>query len=118
MGETDLRRGARWLGVAAAALGLAAATALAAPPTGNFTVTPNTPNQGERATLTCQPCPGVDTFEWDLEPDAPGFERTGRSVTWTFEDAGEHTVNLRLTRDGEVATITKTVAVNAPPTVT
>ena len=118
MGETDLRRGARWLGVAAAALGLAAATALADPPTGAITVQPNIPNQGAPATLTCQPCPGVDTFEWDLEPDAPGFERTGRSVTWTFEDAGEHTVNLRLTRDGEVATITKTVAVNAPPTVT
>ena len=60
----------------------------------------------------------MDNFEWDFDPDVPGFEPTGRRATWTFEDAGQHTVNLRITRDGEVATITKTVAVNARPTVT
>jgi len=120
MGETDLRRGARWLGVAAVALGLAAAAALAAPPQGNFTVTPNTPNQGEPALFTCQPCPGQGstTVDWDLN-GVGDFEITNaRTATTTFDTAGPHTVRMRLTRNGETNIITKTVTVNAPPTVT
>ena len=117
MGETDLRRGARWLGVAAAVLGLAAATALAAPPQGNFTVTPNTPNQGEPALFTCKPCPGNTEVDWDFD-GVPGFEASGPTASTTFATAGSHTVSMRLTRDGETNTIAKTVTVNAPPAVT
>jgi PKD repeat protein len=117
MWETDLRHGACWLGLAALALGLAAATAFAAPPRGNFTVTPNTPNQGEPALFTCQPCPGSTTVEWDLD-GVDGFEATGPTATTTFTTAGPHTVRMRLTRNGETSTISKTVTVNAPPTVT
>ena len=117
MGETDLRRGARWLGVAALALGLVAATALAAPPQGNFTVTPNTPNQGEPALFTCKPCPGKAEVAWDLD-GVPGFEASGRTATATFDSPGPHTVSMLLTEDDETNTITKTVTVNAPPTVT
>ena len=117
MGETDLRRGARWLGVAVAALGLAAATALAAPPQGNFTVTPNTPNQGEPALFTCKPCPGKAEVAWDLD-GVPGFEASGRTATATFDSPGPHTVSMLLTEDDETNTITKTVTVNAPPAVT
>jgi PKD repeat protein len=120
MGETDLRRGARWLALIVAALGLAAAAAFAAPPQGNFTVTPNTPNQGEPALFTCQPCPGAGstTVDWDLD-GVGGFEVTNaRTTTTTFDTAGTHTVRMLLTRDGETNIITKTVTVNAPPTVT
>ena len=120
MGEMDLRCGARWLGVGAAALALAAAAALAAPPQGNFTVTPNTPNQGEPALFTCQPCPGMGstTVDWDLDGDG-GFEITdARTATTTFDTAGLHTVSMRLTRNDETNIITNTVTVNAPPTVT
>jgi PKD repeat protein len=117
MAETDLRRGARWLGVAAAALGLAAATALAAPPQGDFTVTPNTPNQGESALFTCKPCPGKTEVEWDLDA-LPGFEASGPTASTTFATAGSHTVSMRLTHDDETNTITRSVTVNAPPTVT
>lgn len=117
MGETDLRRGARWLGVAAAVLGLAAATALAAPPQGNFTVTPNTPNQGEPALFTCKPCPGNTEVDWDFD-GVPGFEASGPTASTTFATAGSHTVSMRLTRDGETNTVAKTVTVNAPPAVT
>jgi PKD repeat protein len=117
MGGTDLRRGARWLGAVAAALGLAAAAAFAAPPQGNFTVTPNTPNQDEPALFTCKPCPGSATVDWDLD-GVGGFEASGPTATTTFTTAGPHTVHMRLTRDGETNTITKTVTVNAPPSVT
>jgi PKD repeat protein len=117
MGETDLHRGARWLALTAAALGLAAAAALAAPPQGNFTVTPNTPNQGEPALFRCQPCQGSPTVEWNLD-GLPGFEASGRTATATFDTAGPHTVSMLLTEDGETNTITKTVTVNAPPAVT
>jgi PKD repeat protein len=112
----DLRRGARWLGLAATALGLAAATALAAPPQGNFIVTPNTPNQGEPALFTCRPCPGNTSVRWDLDGVA-GFEASGATATATFATAGPHTVSMRFERNGETNTITKTVTVNAPPTV-
>ena len=112
MGETDFRRGARWLALTVAALGLAAAAALAAPPQGNFTVTPNTPNQGEPALFTCKPCPGKTDVEWDLD-GVPGFEASGPTANTTFATAGSHTVSMRLTRNGETNTITKTVAVNA-----
>jgi PKD repeat protein len=116
MGGMDLRRGARWLGIVAGALGLAAATALAAPPTVNFTVTPNPPNQGEPALFQCQPCSQSPDVEWDFDED-PDFERSGRSVTTTFDTAGPHTVRMRATWEDERSTITKTVIVNAPPTV-
>jgi hypothetical protein len=116
MGGMDLRRGARWLGIVAGALGLAAATALAAPPTVNFTVTPNPPNQGEPALFQCQPCSQSPDVEWDFDED-PDFERSGRSVTTTFDTAGPHTVRMRATWEDERSTITKTVMVNAPPTV-
>jgi PKD repeat protein len=112
MGETDFRRGARWLALTVAALGLAAAAALAAPPQGNFTVTPNTPNQGEPALFTCKPCPGKTDVEWDLD-GVPGFEASGPTANTTFATAGSHTVSMRLTRNGETNTITKTVTVNA-----
>jgi PKD repeat protein len=112
----DLRRGTRWLGIIAAALGLAAATALAAPPTVNFTVTPNTPNQGEPALFQCAPCTKSPEVEWDFDGE-PGFEASGRSATTTFDAAGPHTVRMRATWDDESSIITKTVTVNAPPTV-
>ncbi len=117
MGETDLRRGARWLALIVAALGLGAAAALAAPLDGNFTVTPNTPNQGEPALFTCKPCPGKAEVAWDLD-GVPGFEAIGRTATATFDSPGPHTVSMLLTEDGETNTITKTVTVNAPPAVT
>jgi PKD repeat protein len=117
MGETDLRRGACWLALTAAALGLAAGAALAAPPEGDFTVTPNTPNQGEPALFRCQPCPGKAAVEWDLD-GLPGFEASGRTATATFDTPGPHTVSMLLTDHGETSTITKTVTVNAPPAVT
>ena len=117
MGGTDFRRGARWLGLVAAALGLAAATALAAPPEGDFTVTPSTPNQGDSVRFRCEPCPRSTSVAWDLD-GVGGFEASGRTETVTFSTAGPHTVRMRLTRDGETTIVTKTVTVNAPPTVT
>src|SRR5215210_1051635 len=93
MGGTDLRRGARWLGDVAAALGLAAATALAAPPEGDFTVTPDPPTQGESALFRCQPCPGRTDVDWDLDGNG-SFEAAGRTATKTFAVAGPHTVSM------------------------
>ena len=101
----------------AAALGLAAATALAAPPEGDFTVTPSTPNQGDSVRFRCEPCPRSTSVAWDLD-GVGGFEASGRTETVTFSTAGPHTVRMRLTRDGETTIVTKTVTVNAPPTVT
>jgi PKD repeat protein len=113
----DLHGWVRRIAVAAGVLGLATATALAAPPTGNFTVTPNTPNVGEPAVFQCQPCPQSPDVAWDFDDD-DDFERSGRSVTTTFGTPGPHDVRMRLTKDGESSIISKTVTVNAPPSVT
>ena len=70
MGWKDLPHRALWLGVAAVALSLATATTAttaAAPPEGDFTVTPDPPNQGEAATFTCDPCPGSTSVTWDFD---------------------------------------------------
>ena len=113
----NLRCWVRRLALAGCVLGLATATALGAPPTGDFTVTPNVPNQGEPAVFQCQPCPGSPDVEWDFDDD-PDFERSGRTVTTTFDTAGPRTVRMRLTKGDEDNIISKNVTVNAPPTVT
>ena len=116
MGGTDLRRGARWLAAVAAAVGIAAATALAAPPQGDFTITPNPPNQGDPTVFQCEPCPESTSVTWDLTGGA-SFERSGTSVTVTFANPGTRTMRMRMTRDGETTTVSKSVTVNARPTV-
>lgn len=112
----DLRRGTRWLGLVAAALGAAAATALADPPQGDFTVTPNPPSRGEPALFECQPCPASTSVAWDLS-GGRGFERSGPTATIAFQTAGPRTVRMRLRRGGEDTIVSRTVTVNAPPTV-
>jgi hypothetical protein len=58
MGGIDVRRGTRWFCVVASVLAVTAGSAVADdPPTGDFTVTPDPPNQGERAVFRCEPCP-------------------------------------------------------------
>ena len=97
-------------------------TALAAPGD-DFTFTPSTPNVGDTVVFTCEPspCPASANVEWDFD-GGDDFERSGHSVTTTFQTGGPvntHTVRMRITRanDGETI-VTKTVNVNAPPAVT
>jgi PKD repeat protein len=116
MGGMDLRRGTRSLGIVAAALGLAAATALAVPPQGDFTIAPNPPNEDEPTVFTCQPCPESTSVAWDLTGNS-NFERSGTTVTVTFTSAQTRTMRMRLTRDEEVTIVSKTVTVNGRPTV-
>jgi len=117
MGGTDLRRGVRWLGIVGAVLGLAAATALAAPPQGSFTITPNPPNQGDPTVFKCEPCPASTTVDWDLS-GGNSFEITNKSsVTVTFSTIATRTMRMRLTRNGEVTIVSKSVTVNGRPTV-
>ena len=99
----------------------ASVTAVAAPGD-DFTFTPSTPQVGQPVVFTCEPspCPASATVEWDFD-GGDDFERSGHSVTNTFQTAEVHTVRMRLIQDGEATTpVSKpvTVTVNAPPTVT
>jgi PKD repeat protein len=120
MGGTKLRRGALCLGVALLLLGLTSTSAFAWHGNSSFTMAPNPPNQGQPATFTCEPCPADEevTVAWDIDPDAPGFERSGREVTYTYAEAGPVTVRMRLSHPEEnPRIITRSFSVNGRPLV-
>lgn len=92
----------------------------AQPPVPRFSVDPVQPHPGENATLDAGTTFGtVATYEWDLTGDGTPDE-TGRTVTHTFPDAGDHTVTLTVTtHDGMREATTRAVPVRAdlPPVV-
>jgi PKD repeat protein len=115
----------RSLPLALALLILALAPAASANAAGSdFTITPNDPpNQGQQATFTFVPGPGVvdpTSVEWDIThtgADPTDFEATGNVATHTYDSAGSATVRMRVTKDDKSEIVTKTFTVNGWPVV-
>ena len=105
-----------WLFVLACAGAVGTATAVAVPPQGNFTITPTQPNQGDPAVFRCEPCPSSTSVAWDLTGSS-SFERSGTTATVTFSTVATRTMRMRLTRNGEVTIVSRSVTVNGRPTI-
>jgi PKD repeat protein/acetyltransferase-like isoleucine patch superfamily enzyme len=72
---------------------------------------PARPNVSETVRFNAsgtQDITGIQRYEWDIDDDGT-FERTGSTVTHSFETAGNKTVSLRVTDDGN---LTDTASVN------
>ena len=94
-----------------------AASASAVPPAGDFTVSPNPPNEDQAATFTCNPCPEGADVAWDFDGNLDFADATGASVQHIFADAGLVTVRMRLSQDAEETVVPHDFTVNARPTV-
>ena len=103
--------------LAATALAFGAASAHAV--TYDFTVSPETPNQGELTTYTLTPTSAdVERVRWDIDGDGEFDDGTDRTVSTSYADAGPVTVRMRAreTKDGkDEQTVTKTIQVNGTP---
>ena len=64
----------------------------------------------------CEPCPSSTSVAWDLTGSS-SFERSGTTATVTFSTVATRTMRMRLTRNGEVTIVSKSVTVNGRPTV-
>jgi PKD repeat protein len=79
----------------------------------DFEVSPGSPEAGgivtfENATASTAP---VESLEWDLDDDGT-VEKTGETVTYSYDDAGTYNVTLTVTNaDGESDAVTRTVTV-------
>jgi PKD repeat protein len=98
-------------------LAIVAASASAKPPTGDFTVSPNPPNEDQAATFACDPCPEGADVAWDFDGNLDFTDARGTTAQHTFGDAGPVTVTMRLTKDREVGSVAHDFTVNAPPVV-
>lgn len=57
----------------------------------------------------------IAKVEWDFDNDGQYDDRVGADVSWTYPSAGARTVRVRATdADGEVDTVSRTIAVQAP----
>src|ERR671922_162132 len=97
-------------------------------PIANFTfagqnpATPGVPDINEQITLdgssSTDAEPGQLAYAWDLNNDGTFGDKQGAQVTHSFGSAGTKTVGLKVAdADGAANTVTKTLRVNAPPTV-
>ena len=90
-----------------------------AAPTAAFTRDPATPNVNEAVVFDASDAsdPDGDIVEYRWEIDGENVS-SAESPSYTFTEAGDHEVRLYVTDDdGVTATTTRTVTVNAPPTV-
>ena len=88
-----------------------------APPTANFTATPNPSLLGELVTFNAASSTDGDgtiaTYQWDLDGDGT-FDATGASVTHTYGTPGDVNVKLRVTdNDGDFNELTRVQTVQA-----
>ena len=88
------------------------------PPTADITISPLTPETDDSVTFdasgSTDPDGPISSYEWSID----GMTSTGETVTRTFSDDGEYTVELTVTgNEGETDTTTQTVRVsNREPT--
>ena len=71
------------------------------PPVASFTEDPEVPYAGEQVTFTStsyDPDGSIASWEWDFTNDGT-IEATTEVATWTYETAGQYTVNLTVTDD-------------------
>ena len=96
---------------------IVAASASAKPPTGDFTVSPNPPNEDQAATFACDPCPEGADVAWDFDGNLDFTDARGTTAQHTFGDGGLVTVRMRLTKHGEEGFAAHDFTVNAAPIV-
>ncbi|MDY7082991.1 MAG: PKD domain-containing protein, partial [Halobacteria archaeon] len=85
------------------------------PPTANFTYTPNEPEVGEEVTFNASASNDTDgtieSYDWDTDDDGE-YEKSGETITHTFESSVDETVTLRVTdNDGAINTTLETITV-------
>jgi PKD repeat protein len=94
------------------------------PPTADFTIAPNPAQVGQTVTFTGSandpdgPPIRDSDYDWDLDPNNPGFERTGNTVTYSYATAGARAVTLQVTDSSGAKTVVdppKTVTINDNP---
>lgn len=113
-----VRRTAKPLVVALALL-VFSQPALAAPPTGDFTVSPAVPDPGELVTFTSTGVTDPDGggppwVQWDFG-DGGGYGPTNDPATHVYTTPGTRTVRMLITDSGgETIEVRKSVRVNAP----
>jgi PKD repeat protein len=96
---------------------LLAGTVSGSPAGSDFTVSPASPTEGQEATFTFAPAPGIvgtPTVEWDIVGN-DNFEATGTVATHTYDDDGSRTVRMRVTDTEGSEVVAKTFSVNAAP---
>ena len=98
-------------------LAIVAASASAKPPTGDFTVSPNPPNEDQAATFACNPCPDGADVAWDFDGNLDFTDARGTTAQHTFGNGGLVTVRMRLTKHGEEGFAAHDFTVNAAPIV-
>jgi PKD repeat protein len=86
------------------------------PPSATFDYAPGEPTVGEAVTLDASaasdPDGTVAGYEWDVDGDG-GYEATGATVDYAFEEPGDHAVTLRVTDDADATdSVTRTVSVS------
>ena len=64
----------------------------------------------------CEPCPSSTSVAWDLTGSS-SFERSGTTATVTFSTVATRMMRMRLTRNGEVTIVSRSVTVNGRPTI-
>jgi PGF-CTERM protein len=88
------------------------------PPSAAFTRDPARPNVNEAVTFEADasdPDGTVESYEWTVDGESVSG---AREFTYTFSASGDHDVTLTVTDDdGGSTTASRTIAVNAPPSV-
>ena len=89
------------------------------PPEGSIALDPETATVDEDVSLSgaesTDPDGEVVSYEWSVD----GETLTGETVTVSFDEAGEYTVELAVTDDaGETDTVTRTLVIEAADTAT
>jgi PKD repeat protein len=108
---------ARFIALFVVIFALLAGTVSGSPAGSDFTVSPASPTEGQEATFTFAPGPGIvgtPTVEWDIVGNE-NFEATGTVATHTYDDDGSRTVRMRVTDTEGSEVVAKTFSVNAAP---
>jgi hypothetical protein len=88
------------------------------PPNASFVFSPSPATAGQRVTFTStsrDPDGDPLTLSWDLDNDGQFDDAAGGLVHTTFSEAGSYFVTLRVSADGDVRTVFRTVVVNPVP---
>jgi PKD repeat protein len=92
------------------------ASALADPPTGDFTFSPQPPVAGQSTSFTATGVSDPDgdpvTISWTFDGAAGG---SGTSASHTFPTGGTHSATMTLTANGDTVNVPKSFRVDAPP---
>lgn len=64
-------------------------------PQAEFTYDPEEPRIGDEVTFTAAATDAIETYEWTIS-DNEAADLVGKTITYTFDETGEHEVTLRI----------------------